>query len=357
MSATTASRPQALIVLSSARRLPLSEPADHPGIPTGFFLVELAAVMAAFEKDYDFILATPDGQPPQLDINGLALNFHAGSSLGTAARTTVQSTGKRFTPEAFRAKNPKLLERRNAELALARRHLGRIPVSEPLPKTDKEAISIRDEVVSSLEDSPRRTYHSIQHLIEKHRDPAADFSFDELAFVHMPGGHGPMVDFNDNPWMGELLHSLREAGVPISLICHAPIALTSAKYRVEPDGATTANPDHAFRGAHITTFRRVTERIVLEVQYPKVPGERTRLPYYVDVALKEAGYDVSLGLNPAAARVVWDEDHGLLTANGPQAIDKQAARLEELVQSRASRLSRSADDRRRDRRDPSVAPT
>jgi putative intracellular protease/amidase len=342
MSATTASRPQALTVLSSARRLPLSEPANHPGISTGFFLVELAAVMAAFEKDYDFILATPDGQPPQLDINGLALNFHAGSSMGPAtARTTVQSAGKRFTPEALRAKNPKLLERRNAELALARRQLGRIPVSEPLPKSDKEAISIRDEVVSSLEDSPRRTYHSIQHLIEQHRDPAADFSFDELAFVHMPGGHGPMVDFNDNPWMGDLLHSLREAGVPISLICHAPIALTSAKYRVDPDGATTTNPDHALRGAQITTFARFTEWMVLETQYPKVPGERTRLPYYTDVALKDAGHNVSLGLNPSAARVVWDEDHGLLTGNGPQAIDKQAARLAELVQSHASRLSRS----------------
>lgn len=355
MSVTTASRPQALFVLSSARKLPLSEPSDHPGISTGFFLVELAAVMAAFEKDYDFILATPDGRPPQLDVNGLSLNFHAGSSLLATARTTVQSAGKRFTPEALRAKNPKLVARRNAELELARRQLGRIPVSEPLPKSDKEAISIRDEVVASFEDSPRRTYHSIQHLVEQHRDPAADFTFDELAFVHMPGGHGPIVDFNDNPWMGELLHSLREAGVLISLICHAPVALTSAKYRVDPDGATTTNPDHAFRGAHITTFPRITERMVLATQYPKVPGERTRLLYYVDVALKDAGYNVSLGLNPLAARVVWDEEHGLLTGNSPQAVDKQAARLAELVQSHASRLPDPADDRRCDRRDASVA--
>ena len=340
MSATTASRPQALIVLSSARGLPLSEPTNHPGISTGFFLVELAAVIAAFEKDYDFILATPDGQPPQLDVNGLGLNFHAGSSLLATARATVQSAGKRLTPETFRAKNPKLVARRNAELELARRQLGRIPVSQPLPKTDKEVISIRDEVVSSLEDSPPRTYHSIQHLIEQHRDPAAGFSFDDLAFVHMPGGHGPMVDFNDNPWMGELLHSLREAGVLISLICHAPVALTSARYRVDPDGLTTTNPAHAFRGAHITTFPRITERMVLEVLYPKVPGERTRLPYYTDVALKEAGYNVSLGFNPSAARIVWDDEHGLLTGNGPQAIDKQAARLAELVLSRASLPSR-----------------
>ncbi|GAB3654102.1 hypothetical protein GCM10027589_12570 [Actinocorallia lasiicapitis] len=45
------------------------------------------------------------------------------------------------------------------------------------------------------------------------------------------------------------------------------------------------------------------------------------------MALKESGYDVALTLNPAAVKVVWDEEHGLLTGNGPQAVDEQAARL------------------------------
>ncbi len=219
-------RPRALIVLSSAHTLPLSEPAGHPGLPIGFFLVELAAVLKTFEDDYDFIFATPDGNFPQLDVNGLALNFHAAGDLGIAtARTTLQSVGKRSTPEKLRAKNAALLERRNAELALSRRHLGRIPVSAPLPKTDKEAISIRDEVVASFEEVAKKKYFSIKELIAQDRDPQADFKFDELAFVHMPGGHAPMVDFNDNPWMGELLHSLRERSVPI--LAHLPRASRS----------------------------------------------------------------------------------------------------------------------------------
>jgi hypothetical protein len=117
MSTPATPRPQALIVLSSARTLPLSKPAGSPGISTGFFLVELAAVMAAFEEDYDFILATPDGNPPQLDINGLALNFHAaGSMVSASARTTFQSAVKHATPQALREKNPDLLKRRNVEL-------------------------------------------------------------------------------------------------------------------------------------------------------------------------------------------------------------------------------------------------
>lgn len=50
---------------------------------------------------------------------------------------------------------------------------------------------------------------------------------------------------------------------------------------------------------------------ILTFGYPKVPGERTRLLYYVDVALKDSGYDVGLTLNPAAVKVVWDDDHAL----------------------------------------------
>ncbi|MBV1949039.1 hypothetical protein [Streptomyces sp. BV129] len=339
MTESAAPRPKALIVLSSARLLPLSEPAGHPGIPTGFFLVELAAVMARFEKDYDFVLATPDGEPPQLDINGMALNFHGGGSLGAAtARVTMQSGVERFSPQKLRDKNPELLGRREAELALAHRLLGRIPVSEPLPKTDAEAVSVRPDVVAGFEALPQREYLSIQQLIERHRDPASDFSLADLAFVHMPGGHAPMVDFHGNPWMGELLHTLRESDVPISLICHAPIALTSARYRVGGDGEVTTVADHAFKGARITTVPKYGEKMMLATQYPKVPGERTRLPYYVDVALKEAGYDVSLSLNPSAVKVIWDDDHSLLTGNGPQAVDEQAARLAEIVAGRRGRL-------------------
>jgi putative intracellular protease/amidase len=332
MSEPVSNRPKALILLSSARRLPLSEPAGHPGIPTGFFLVELAAVMAAFEDDYDFVLATPDGQAPQLDINGMALSFQAGASLGLAtARTTMQTGIQKYGPEKLREKNPELLARRNAELALAHRHLGRIPVSDPLPKTDVEAISIRDEVVAGFDALEPREYYSIEQLLKQHRDADSDFSLADLAFVHMPGGHAPMVDFHDNPWMGELLHTLRALDVPISLICHAPVALTSARYRVDDTGSITIEEEHAFKGATITTVPKYGELAMLAAQYPKVPGRRTRLTYYVDVALKEAGYDVGLTLNPSAAKVVWDAEHLLLTGNGPQAADEQAALLTKIA--------------------------
>ncbi|MFC6010802.1 DJ-1/PfpI family protein [Nocardia lasii] len=328
-------RPKALIVISSARLLPLSEP-EGDKIPTGFFLVELAAVMAKFEKTHDFVLATPDGKLPQLDINGLALNFQAAGGLGMAtARVTLQTEVKHLSPQELRDKNPELLKRRNDELALAHRLLGRIPVSEPLPKTDEEAISIRDQVVADFDALPEREYLSIAQLIARHRDPADAFSLADIDFVHMPGGHAPMVDFHDNPEMGELLNTLREENVPVSLICHAPIALTSAKYRVDADGKTTTSTDHAYKAAHITTVPKYGEKMMLATQYPKIPGKRTRLTYYVDVALEEAGYDVSLTLNPSAVKTVWDEKYALLTGNGPQSVDEQADRLVGVLRDKA----------------------
>lgn len=167
-----------------------------------------------------------------------------------------------------------------------------------------------------------------------HRDTANNFSLTDFDFVHMPGGHAPMVDFHDNPRMGELLHTLHENDVTISLICHAPIALTSARYRINDEGEVTTDEDHEFRGAHITTVPKYGERPMLSVGYPKVPGERTRLPYYVDVALKDKAYNVDLTLNPTAVKVVWDAAHGVLTGNGPQSVDAETTRLAEIVRDR-----------------------
>ena len=79
-------KPKALIVISSGRTLPLAQPSGHPGVSTGFFLVEMAKVLQVF-GDYDLVFATPDGQRPQLDINGMALNVHAVPGLGAATVT------------------------------------------------------------------------------------------------------------------------------------------------------------------------------------------------------------------------------------------------------------------------------
>src|SRR6266581_731490 len=76
---------RALILISSGRQLPLVEPAEVKSISTGFFLVEMAQVLKEFENDYEFTFATPDGNAPQLDINGMSLAMHAIEKTASAA--------------------------------------------------------------------------------------------------------------------------------------------------------------------------------------------------------------------------------------------------------------------------------
>ena len=296
---------RALIVLSSARTLPLREPAGHPGISTGFFLVELARLLGEFEQEYEFTFATPDGVPPQLDVNGLALPFHAGRMLGPLTALAQLELADRHDVQRYRSRHARLVERREADLRLARAHLGRIPGEQ--------------------------TCLSLPELIGRHRDLSDQFSLGEYDFVHMPGGHAPMVDFDENSWMGELLNVLYEQGTIISLICRAPVALTSAKYRITAFGTTQTNYRHPFIGARVTTVPARAEKLMLATGYPKVPDRRTRLTYFADETLRGAGYRVATTLKPAAVKVVWDERRRLLTGNGPQAVYEQVARLRAIL--------------------------
>lgn len=329
---TDTSKRRALIIISSARQLPLTAPASVPSISTGFFLVEMAQVLKEFENDYEFTFATPDGRPPQLDINGMGLAFHAAEKLGaTTVTTTLDQRRDSFDIESYRQRHASLVARREQELQLLERHLGRIPVSEVLPNTEREAAAFRTELVARLARLPEHTFLSVEELILRHRDPQDGFSFAGYDFIHAPGGHAPMVDFRDNPWFGEALHLARENDVLISLICHAPIAMTSTWQRVDPAGRPYRVTDNPFLAATITTVPKHGEKIALTTSYPHVPGERTRLTYYVDEAIKEAGFTVSTTLNPTAVKLIHEPSVGLLTGNGPQAIDVQAAKIRNLV--------------------------
>src|SRR6266498_515005 len=207
---------RALILISSGRQLPLVEPAEVKSISTGFFLVEMAQVLKEFENDYEFTFATPDGNAPQLDINGMALAVQ--SIEKTGAKTLpmrMQQRRRSFDVNSFRARHPELVRR--------------------------------------LDKLPEGTFHSLQDLVGRHRDPADPFTFADFDFIHAPGGHAPMVDFRDDPWLGETLHLARENDVTISLICHAPVAVTSTRQRIDAQGRSYLVSDNPFLAATIST--------------------------------------------------------------------------------------------------------
>jgi putative intracellular protease/amidase len=323
---------RALILISSARQLPLAEPADVKSISTGFFLVEMAQVLKEFENDYDFTFATPDGHAPQLDINGMALSMQAIEKTGMiTVPLRLQQRGRSFDVNSFRQRHPELVARREQEVQLLERHIGRIPVSELLPNSEPELAEYRPELIRRLDTLPESTFHSLQELVLRHRDPADPFTFADFDFIHTPGGHAPMVDFHDNPWLGEALHIARENGVTISLICHAPVAVTSTRQRIDAQGHPYVVSDNPFLAASISTVPAIGELFALRFLYPRVPGKKTRLSYFVDKAIKEAGFKLATSLNMAAPLLAYEPSVRLLTGNGPQAIDQQAARLRAIL--------------------------
>jgi len=300
-------------------------------------------VLKEFENDYEFTFATPDGNAPQLDINGMGLAMHAIEKTGVKSISLgIQQHRRSFDVSSFRQRHPELVARREQEVRLLERHMGRVPVSELLPNSEPELAEFRPELIRRLDKLPEGTFHSLQELVLRHRDPADPFTLADFDFIHAPGGHAPMVDFRDDPWLGETLHVARENGVTISLICHAPLAMTSTRQRVDAQGRPYLVSDNPFLAATISVVPKIGERYAMRFEYPRVPGKTTRVPFYADVALKEAGFTIATSLNVAAPNLAYEPSVRLLTGNGPQAIDQQTAKLRSVLTStRAARRASS----------------
>ncbi|QCQ16615.1 hypothetical protein [Microbacterium sp. RG1] len=323
---STTDKRQALILIPTGGDLPLASPTEVPSLPVGFFLVELAGILERFEDTHEFTLVTPDGQVPIMDLNGIALAYHAVDELGPMMQATrAAQAGDDFDVDTYRAQFASLVERRERELKTLERHLGRLRLTPALPATDREAALMHDTLAARLAALPERTFASAREIIERHRNPEDSFDLGEFDFIHAPGGHAPMVSFRDDPWLGELLHVAREREVVLSLICHAPVILTSTQFRVDAHGESYRVEDNAFSGITVSTVPQAAERMAEDYGYlhQPTPGE-TRLTYYIDEALEQAGIHNLHKPNPASVEVHPSPSVGLLSTNGPQGIDALA---------------------------------
>ncbi|WP_426777737.1 type 1 glutamine amidotransferase domain-containing protein [Lusitaniella coriacea] len=89
--------------------------------------------------------------------------------------------------------------------------------------------------------------------------------------IFLPGGHGTMWDFPDNPILVSLIETFDRKGKVVAAVCHAPAALVSAK-------DTTGNPLVANR--KVTGFTDSEERAV---QLEEV------VPFLLETRLRELG--------------------------------------------------------------------
>ena len=322
---------KALIIVSSADKLPLKYP-QGKSVSIGFFLVEMGKVLEVFKDEYEFTFATPDGGIPTLDINGESLLMQSACKLPVESVRLTAGLNCNFDADKYRENNKEYENRRWNELKIAGSLMGKLKVSKELPKSNKEAKMYRDKIQEYMETLKEHKFMSLKEIIKKDDDINDEFKLSQFKFVHVPGGHAPLVDFVDNPYLGEVLNRIHENNILLSLICHAPVALTSAKYRIDKNDKAIKVDNHAYKGANITVFGKFEELQVSIGGFYHVPGEKTRLEFYASDKLKEDGYIVTTS-KEFLPKIIWDKDKNLLTGNGPQAIDIQTNKLKELLTS------------------------
>ncbi len=75
-------------------------------------------------------------------------------------------------------------------------------------------------------------------------------SADDFDTVFYPGGHGPMWDLADDADSAKLIEDFYNSGKPVTLVCHAPVALKNARL---PNGLWL------IEGKRVTAFTNTEE--------------------------------------------------------------------------------------------------
>ncbi|TCC00477.1 hypothetical protein E0H26_01955 [Micromonospora zingiberis] len=262
----------------------------------------------------------------------MALPYFAVAELAATMRQARElQADPAFDLANYRDRYASLVTRSDQELGVLARHLGQVTLSDVLPGTDREAAAIQADLTARLATLPRRDYLSARQIVARHRDPGDDFDLAEFDFFHAPGGHAPMISFRDDPWLGELLHVLRENEVLVSLICHAPVILTSTRSRIDEHGNPYRLDANPFAGTTVSTVPKAAERAAEDYGYLHVPDQQTRLTYYIDEALEAAGIHNLHKPNPASVEVYYEPSVKVVSTNGPQGVDALADEIDKLL--------------------------
>jgi putative intracellular protease/amidase len=231
----------------------------------GYYLNELVVpVQAALDAGYQLVLATPDGSKPAMDpASAVAAHFGGSETAVRKALDFVNTYPAMQNPRSFRS------------------------------------------------------------VIEKDLDRYVGF--------YAPGGHPPMVDLMQDLDLGEILRHAHSTAKTTALLCHGPVAIAAAmpKAREFRAALVAGKPEEAKRfaegwqyaGYRMTVFSNDEEHYA-EEQY--LHG--SKVPFYVNDALKIAGGDVSIS-DKGIFQPFVVEDRELITGQNPPSDRKMAERF------------------------------
>ncbi|WP_135504488.1 type 1 glutamine amidotransferase domain-containing protein [Roseovarius aestuariivivens] len=180
-----------------------------------------------------------------------------------------------------------------AEVTLASIAGGKIPV---------DARSLSED--SHKEDSVKRYMDDDVAQADVAETPRFD-EIDTSGFdaLFLPGGHGTMFDYPENPRLSALIEAFDRAGKIIAAVCHGPAALVGPK-------AASGAP--LVKGRKVAAFTDSEERAV---------GLDEAVPFLLETKLRELGADHQKAddFQPFAVR-----DGNLVTGQNPQSAGKTA---------------------------------
>jgi putative intracellular protease/amidase len=323
-------------LVSSATEIELADGTRHP---TGYFAEEALKPYERFvAAGAEVVVITPDGRPPAADPYGLEhffhypevdqdffasvmrtfhhdpddirITLHQNTELGlVAARRIVERLTARGMPaseaHALVSQAAKLAWRTDRQLVDVMSTegldggLSRVELQAAVDELDQAAAALAAERRDRLAAIPGfREPLSLAEL--------SDARLAEFDAVFAPGGHGPMVDLSDNADVARLLKVLQDQQAPIAALCHGPAMLLSAPDR--EDG------QWLFDGYRLTCFTD-------EEEDQTVPG-RLGLPWYVDIAVKNAGAVFDDAPLAWVSHVVVDRN--LITGQNPNSTEATA---------------------------------
>ncbi|MDB6163140.1 MAG: glutamine amidotransferase [Xanthomonadaceae bacterium] len=134
---------------------------------------------------------------------------------------------------------------------------------------------------------------------------------DDFAAVFIPGGHGTMFDFPDNPRLGTLLAEFHAQGKPIASVCHGPAAFV---------GVTREDGKPLVEGYTLTAFSNIEENL---------SGLAEVVPFLLSTRLVELGANVENSV-PMLSHV--RQDRQLITGQNPKSSERVAGLLVELLE-------------------------
>jgi putative intracellular protease/amidase len=317
----------------------LADGSDHP---TGYRAEEVRKPYQAFAAaGVDVVIATPDGNVPQPDPWGLEPFFHYPEvdedfMFSVLRRFAYHADRVRVTfthfaelnlvaaRRVYRALLDTGIEPAGARLAVEaaahRAWRSNTDFIEVLADDDEvtrrlpagQIRQIRGEVWQESQARARSAAETLAGLPGlRHPGNLAALTDEEIrdfdgAFI--PGGHGSMVDFPDNPDVGRVLRLTHDEGKPIAALCHGPAALLSAP---QVDGAWM------FDGYRMTAFTDEEE--------DQTKAGKIGMPWYVEAALKNRGAIFDDGDAAWVSHMVVDRN--LITGQNPGSAEAVAGAL------------------------------